>query len=1227
MVFKTILSKIKETFNSGSDNIFKTIFKPLQTQFPRLFDDAVAFCAGGEPAAVLLQARQTAISNAREAFGPLATTQAYWYPTKGTDSALARPTAYARLNAGSLAPEAIVRMGKVFAELLHTEIRKHTHDGFPDWLHAILSDWLFWSGKDARGSGVPAPTLETLIRLCRADDLPDYAWLSYYLDRREVPSYWGFDRYLAHLRRLPAIADFFSTHREAIVTDLVPHLATAGRAQLLIEIGEMKLSALFTDFIMDQSVAASKLVRTQAARLVGLLPAVEVQRRLAFFLAQGNADERKRAAEVIGRTLGESGRALLQAAIEKESSKAVRSAIEVALGTAAVQAESTEEAGLKVPSYEAPDLKARVSEQVIAHIQANISRLQEKFKEMAEEHGWQKQQKAEILALSSAHAVSVVAIMNGEATLDKGWHAIARFMNESTLFDDPSIALINVLRLHTSPADRPHRYQRSLNTGPLGTWMKRQPGKLKDLRALADALAHLGWPDDTLLREILYPGWQSSFLARDLPPDGVWPYFALHLEPIVSALMGQGSGPEQSDEASLDRVMEILGCFPELPAATRAPLLQMALAEAKTYRARAQALLERVPGIAHKVCAALKSNSQNARANAARWLARLGKKSVIGELKAALANESREAVRATLLGALEALGEDISELLNADTLHKEALKGLKKAMPKGLAWFPFDTLPALAWSEGDRVDPVVPRWWIVLACKLNDPGENVLMVKYLRRLDGASRQALGLFVLRAFIAQDTLGVSQAEAEKKAQQGAAARFQQWQHWIKQGWGQSFAGKTLEDAHAAIRQEVLGTYLGSAIKEKGIVTLCAFAPGSEAVAMLRAYMKDHYTRRHQIEAMLRGVASGDDPHVIQFLLAVARRYRTRSVQQVAADLVQAVAERNGWSAEQLADRTMPTAGFENDGTQLLDYGARRFTLLLDDQLKIVLHNEHGKPIKSLPAARQDDTADLVKEAKGRFSSARKELQQVVQLTTGRLYEAMCAARRWPVEEWRRYLFNHPVAMRLIQRLIWRYESSGQGFCFRPSEDGTLLDADDGEHSLEARGAVSLVHRSLMRDDEADAWRRHLKDYAVTPLFEQIERPATLPASDLAKRALNTFTGYLSDTFTLRGTLTKLGYQRGTPEDGGFFYYYFKDFVSLGLRAVIFFSGNCVPEENVPAALEHMAFCTIKDHGWFSDDALRPLNAVPPILLSEVMADYQSAADKTGGYDPDWKKKMPW
>ncbi len=1232
MTIKSILSRLKDTILLGSDDIFSIIFKPIQERYPQLHKDAAAFCAGGEPGAVLLQARQAVVPDAREAFGPLAMPQAYWYH-KQTAAMLARPKAYTMMAEGRLAPEVIVRMGKVFAELLAAEIRKHTHDDFPDWLHVVLSDWLYWHmdnpmWRQRKVAGAPALSLKILGDLCRADDLPEYTWLSYYLDRKGVSSsYWGFDRCLVMLRSMEGLDLFLTEHRDAVLAGIAAKLAAGGKAQLLTEIGELNLTGAYAEFIMGQSVAGGKRAGAKAAQLMAGLPREDVLARLKVFLSDGKAGERKQAAELIGRFMGESGTDVLEAALEKESSKSIKSAIQVALGATRIQEESTTEDDLDIPPYAPPDLDARVAAEMAGRIHANILKLKEKYKDMPTQYAWQKKNRDAIRSLSQADADKVVKIMNGQSPLKNGWHTIANFMNEGGLYDDPSIELVNILRLHGAPRNQGRSLYYHFAAGPLGLWMKRRPEKFRDLRALSDVLDHLGWPEDTLEKEILHAGWRQSFLALHLPPEGLWPYFASRMEPLLAALIGQGAGEERYQGVCMDRVLEILACFPRLPGGARAPLLQIALGEGKTYRSRAQALLEGVAGIENKVTMALQSNTQNVRANAAQWLGRLGAESALAPLKAAMAKESREAVRATMINALEQLGEDISTLLRADLLHKEAVKGLKKAIPKGLSWFPFDSLPPLAWSDGGAVDPVLPRWWIVLACKLKDTGGGELMLKYLQRLDRTSRQALGLFVLRAFIARDTRTATLEEAEDRARQGAAALFQQWQQWIKRGWGDTFKGKTIEDAHAAIRREVLGTYLGSAIKEKGILALCACCPGSEVVPMMRGYMKDHYTRRHQIEAMLRAVASGDDPHVIQLLLSVARRYRTRSVQNTAAELVQAVADRNGWTPDQLADRTMPTAGFENDGTQVLDYGARQFTLRLDDQLKPVLTNESHKPIKALPAARQADNAELVKEAKARFSAAKKELKQVVQLTVGRFYEAMCAARQWPVDEWRRYIFDHPIAMRLIQRLVWRLEDDGRRFCFRPSEDGTLLDTEDQERSLGDSGTVCLVHRSLLSEGEADAWRRHLKDYAVKPLFEQLERPMVTPQIDPAVKGLNTYEGYVSDTFTLRGTLTKLGYQRGAPEDGGFFYYYYKDFASLGLRAVIFFTGNCVPEENLPAALEQMAFCTIQDNGWFNEQAMLPLKSVPPILLSEIMADYQYAAEKTGGFDPDWKKKMPW
>ena len=425
--------------------------------------------------------------------------------------------------------------------------------------------------------------------------------------------------------------------------------------------------------------------------------------------------------------------------------------------------------------------------------------------------------------------------------------------------------------------------------------------------------------------------------------------------------------------------------------------------------------------------------------------------------------------------------------------------------------------------------------------------------------------------------------------------------------------------------------MGEYLGSAIGEKGILALAAHAPGHELVTLLQHYMRDHYQRRAQIEAMLEGAAPGNDPLVIQLLLGLSRRYRTASVQAKARTLVQEIADRNGWTQEQLADRTIPTAGLDDTGTLALPYGDRTFTMVLDAAMKPELRNPDGKPIKALPEPRQNDDPAQIKDTKAQLSASKKELKQVIDLQTARLFEAMCTGRVWPLAEWTQYLQAHPIAGRLIQRLVWM-ELDAQGQClqsFRPTEDGSLINTDDDEVTLAEGSALRLAHASLLDDAQASAWTAHFKDYKLTPLFAQMARkaPDIAFADDkgIAVREIKDREGWVSDTFTLRGTFTKLGYQRAQAEDGGFFSQYTKEFASAGVRVVMEFSGNCLPEENVAAALKTLSFENSRQRGW-GDHSL-PLAEVPPVLLAEAYGDYLALAKVCAGYDADWEKKMPW
>ncbi len=119
------------------------------------------------------------------------------------------------------------------------------------------------------------------------------------------------------------------------------------------------------------------------------------------------------------------------------------------------------------------------------------------------------------------------------------------------------------------------------------------------------------------------------------------------------------------------------------------------------------------------------------------------------------------------------------------------------------------------------------------------------------------------------------------------------------------------------------------------------------------------------------------------------------------------------------------------------------------------------------------------------------------------------------------------------------------------FRPSDDGSLLNLDDDEITLSTDSYIKLAHAALVSEDERKAWITHFKDYKVKFLFSQMEHK--VPDLDLKLTEIEDRKGWLTDTYTLRGVLTKMGYQRGQAEDGGSFTHYAKHFASLGFMSI--------------------------------------------------------------------------
>jgi hypothetical protein len=1253
-MFKTLLGALNSaiTLLSSDTGLVGRGLAGLAEIDPALAARAAAFVAEGTGEAVLLELQAHA-PKAGDLLGAPGRLYYGWYAHSSPDDAAAKVKAglaarnelYQRVALEPAAVALLARLGKVLEAADRGKRLDRTGSSAPDWLQYLLNDALAASIDTHAGQAGSPDRPAWDVRLLRAilDDagLPGAMALPIVFERREV-SHYHLDNVYKRLLAPGALDDDMLSHPDDVAF-AAKTLSASGKVLLANRIGTSSaLRDRYAGLLVRLAVGDGKTVRAAAARHLDALDRTLATGLLDEALRGGQTEERSNAAEALARLQGPAAAAILEAALAQEAGKPVQQAIRAALSR--IQA-ATDAAAVELPEppplppFEETRLGAEALEllldnrvQLLEQLRRATEAEEERNRTATHKWDWQRKHYDTYRGLTENQLRTALLALNGET---RAFGVLAdRSVDETLAFGGrlearADYGLVQALRwqLHGTGSGYDHwthpRFQ---------AWLRRQDPAQVDLRQIEEIATRFGAAPGAFAARCLQHSWNPQLLPQAvLPPERVWPCLVQY-PALIDEGLGMTAQAERGryNEFDLGQTLSVLATFPALPSRWLPRVMELALGEGKTHRMAAQRVLDSLPDIGRRVCEALESNRQELRIEAARWLARLGDRAGLAAvslpaLNAALDKETRETVSAELMTALEKLGQDLSPRLAPAILLKQARKGLKAKPPAGLAWFPFEQLPACAWQDGDAVDPDIIRWWIILAARLKEPAANALLERYLGLLDPASRAALGRFVLLQFIAHDTRHPPLEEAMAHAALHAPARYQSYQQWARQHpqYYEAQGKLTPEQVFEEVKREKLAEYLGSAIGEKGILALSFGAPGHETVAAIQQYMRDHYPRRTQIEAMLEAAAVSRDPAVIQLMLSVARRYRTASVQQKARELVERIAERNGWTQDELADRTVPTAGLDESGQLTLQYGTRAYTVVLDASLKLVLRNSEGKPVSALPAPRQDDPPGAIKEAKQQLSASKKELKQVLDLQQARLYEAMCAGRTWPAAEWEQFVRRHPVVGRLAQRLLWaRLGEDGKAIAlFRPAEDGSLINADDDEVELPADARVAVAHATMLDDGQVRAWQAHFKDYKVSPLFAQLGR--RLPPFEAGARLVNDRLGWTSDTFTLRNAFGKAGYQRGAAEDGGVFFEYTKDFAAIGIRVSIEFSGSQLPEENMPAALKTLGFQPLSARAGFGP---LQLDKIPPVLLAEAWADYH-AVSAACAFDPEWERKMPW
>ena len=148
-----------------------------------------------------------------------------------------------------------------------------------------------------------------------------------------------------------------------------------------------------------------------------------------------------------------------------------------------------------------------------------------------------------------------------------------------------------------------------------------------------------------------------------------------------------------------------------------------------------------------------------------------------------------------------------------------------------------------------------------------------------------------------------------------------------------------------------------------------------------------------------------------------------------------------------------------------------------------------------------------------------------------------------------------------------------------------------------------------------------------------MEQLQRPVfVVTEEEKGKKSLDRFGGKILNGLSLSGKLTGLGWSKGTPQDAGIYYSFYRKDAEAGYGVELRFSGAYAGDENDEVTVYDAGIFALQDFdkccvGYVYDKNKEqkqiPLGQVSPRYLSEVFYQLTKATASSTETDADWRK----
>lgn len=276
--------------------------------------------------------------------------------------------------------------------------------------------------------------------------------------------------------------------------------------------------------------------------------------------------------------------------------------------------------------------------------------------------------------------------------------------------------------------------------------------------------------------------------------------------------------------------------------------------------------------------------------------------------------------------------------------------------------------------------------------------------------------------------------------------------------------------------------------------------------EKIRELRATIDGDKSGGAVAQQALEGLGAIRDDRAIRHIHAVSVKARGKLKKRAEQILVE-VCRVRGLSQDELEDRIVPTLGLDENGTMVLDFGARHFTVGFDELLRPFVRDATGMRLAGLPHAGQADDVTKAETAAEKWKLLKHDVHAIGGEQAHRLERAMCDERHWTAAAFATFLVKHPLLGHLARRLVY----GANGRLFRIAEDGTYADENDAAVTLDENARVVIVHPATIDEAARAKWQQILADYQVMQPFEQMAREIiTLAPEELKTTVTQRFAG---------------------------------------------------------------------------------------------------------------------